>query len=142
MATLTIQRSSEYLNRFRNIEILVDGKRAGKVANGDSLQVEVPTGTHAIQARIDWATSNSVDLTASEGEAYFFQLAGFKGAKWFIPVALLLTIGTWAIDYLLEVSISLFISIPILLFMVYILTVGRKKYLTLTPIPFTNSTSS
>jgi hypothetical protein len=142
MATLIIQRSSEYLNRFRNIEILVNGKPAGKVANGDTLQIDVPAGIHAVVARIDWATSNTVNLTATESEAYLFKLAGFRGARWFIPVGLLLTIGTWAIDYFLDVNISLFVSIPLLLLLVYILTVGRRKYLTLTLIPPTNSAAS
>jgi len=133
-ATLIIQRSNEFLNRFRNIEILIDGKRAGKVANGSTVEFEVYPGEHAINARIDWASSNPANLHMAEGETYLLVLSGFRGSKWMIPVGLLLTFGTWALDHALDINISLAISIPILIGLLYMLTIGSKKYLTLTPI--------
>ena len=45
MATINITRSNEYTNRFRNYIILIDGKEAGKIGNGESCDLYVEGGT-------------------------------------------------------------------------------------------------
>ena len=132
MPTLSIQRSSEYVNRFRDIQILLDGKKIGAVANGGIATFEIPAGTHTVQAKIDWAYSPAVSIEVAEGESCTLHLAGFKGSKWIMPVAITASIAAFLIDKYVHLSLSLFVTIPLVIGMVYILTLGRKKYLSLT----------
>lgn len=77
MAIIEINRSSEYSNRLRKIKLFLDGKQLGVIANGETISFETNAGTHKLQAKIDWCTSNTIDLTITGNEKRSFDLTSF-----------------------------------------------------------------
>jgi hypothetical protein len=69
-------------DRLRKYTVLIDGKAAGHVGRGQSVQAEVPPGRHEVRLKIDWCGSPSVWVEATPGGR--IQLAaeptgGFQG---------------------------------------------------------------
>ncbi|WP_299119577.1 hypothetical protein [uncultured Winogradskyella sp.] len=90
MPILHINRISEYENRARKIKIEVNGKLITKIKNGENLELELTPGKHLIQAKIDWCSSNllevemeeqtetNVELKKGEGSAIYRITFGYK----------------------------------------------------------------
>ncbi|MFC7444742.1 hypothetical protein [Mesoflavibacter profundi] len=66
MPTVTFNRISEYENRFRKIRLEVNGKLFTKINNGEIKKLELPYGKHYFQAKIDWCTSNILEVELIE----------------------------------------------------------------------------
>jgi hypothetical protein len=66
MPTLTINRISEYENKGRKIRIEIDGKLVTKIKNGENLSLELSSGKHSLQAKIDWCSSNVLEIEMKE----------------------------------------------------------------------------
>ena len=62
------RRSGGYRDRLRSYWIEVDGRRAGKVAEGEQAEFPVPPGEHTVKAVIDWAGSPAVRVDVGAGE--------------------------------------------------------------------------
>jgi|SRR5882757_2638422 len=103
MANVKITRISEYANRIRNIKLFVDGKEIDVIANGQTKDLTISGGTHTLQAKIDWCTSNKVTFTVGENESKTFTLSSFAKHS----------------------SLGIFAAI-------YYITFGANKYLNLT----------
>ena len=136
MPKLYFHRTSEYSNNARNVVIFVDGKKALSVPNGGSDVMDIETGAHEVYAKIDWCYSPVLKLNLKEDDKQKLEISSFKMAKWMIPLALFCVLIYFAGDYFFEVNLSfLFIVvIPIFLYQIYYLTLGRKKYLQITPL--------
>lgn len=79
MAVIIITRPNDYLNRVRKINIILDGKKIGTVANNQTQEFNVGPGTHALKASIDWCGSNTLNFTIAEDTALKFNLDSFAG---------------------------------------------------------------
>jgi hypothetical protein len=132
MAKLSIKRSSEFLNRTRNIAIYIDGQKVGVMSNGDIRDFEVAEGTHTLKAKIDWCGSRDYNFTVVGNETKELRLSGFKYANYVMPVFMVLlaarfmlrrTDGIDAVNYMLII----FALLP-----VYYMTLGTNDYLRLT----------
>ncbi|MCX8532898.1 hypothetical protein [Chryseobacterium luquanense] len=76
MAKIIINRSSEFSNKLRSIEILLDNKRIGEIKDGESNEFEISPGNHALKAKIDWCTSNLINLCINEDGILRYNLSG------------------------------------------------------------------
>ncbi len=131
MAKIIIQRTNEVNNRFRNYNIYIDDKFMGKIANGQSVEFEMTDETHMVEARIDWCSSPTIIVSKKGREAKTIQVGGFKYAKWLMPVTLGI-IGLHALfSNFFNFDYFMFLILPAFLFIIYYLTIGRKKYLTI-----------
>jgi hypothetical protein len=54
MATIIINRTSEYLNLMRNYGIYIDGKKIDTIANGETKEFNISVGHHSLYTKIDW----------------------------------------------------------------------------------------
>ena len=135
MATLKLERTNEYNNRVRNYGVYIDGMKVGEISNGESKSFDVAAGKHNIVCKIDWRSSPTISLELSNEEVVTLKVGGFKSGNWIVPFSLFSS-------FLLPLLINrvpefiylycLFIQIGGLI--IYYLTVGRKKYLTLAEI--------
>jgi hypothetical protein len=134
MPKLYFHRTSEYANNARKIAVYVDGKKALSVPNGGSAVFDTEVGEHEIYATIDWCSSPAIKVTLEENAKQKLEISSFKMAKWMIPLALFCVLIYFAADYFFEKNLSfLFIVVvPIFLYQIYYLTLGRKKYLQIT----------
>lgn len=72
MATIHIERARmSWMDRARSYKVHVDGEQVGEIANGGSLVVDVPDGTHEVQLRIDWCSSPVVRVEATSRTPVF-----------------------------------------------------------------------
>lgn len=134
MATITVERSNEYLNYFRAIKIYIDGVYVGDVANGNKASFEVPEGEHTVRAKIDWCSSEEHTMTVMNDSEQTLKLTGFKGYKYLSVIALLFVVLLLIDEDLSVVWIKqLSIALGVICFMwfLYIFTIGRNRYLTL-----------
>ena len=132
MKSLQLKRTNEFVNFFRDYHVYVDGKKIGAISNGQLKKYKIPEESKQLVLKIDWCSSNIFDISSKEnpvllvGSNSFLKKVIIIGCIISAPLLILSFIG---IDEKLE-HLYL-IMIPLLLFFIYFLTFGRKKYLIL-----------
>lgn len=149
MAQIRIKRSSQFANRFRKINILIDDKKLADISNNQALTLDVPSGHHNISASIDFIKTEPLWFHSDESIMAEFELSSplkfsFKSvALSFIEIIVVIYIVS-LITFksntflLLPIFMASFILLELLAVkfnfgfnILYYLTFGRKKYLTL-----------
>jgi hypothetical protein len=67
------RRSGRYQDRARAYKVLLDGQEVGKVKHGESVSVDATPGPHRLQMKIDWATSEPIDLDVQPDQDLHFE---------------------------------------------------------------------
>jgi hypothetical protein len=96
MATLVINRSSEYANALRNIKIFLDDKEIGTVANGEEKEFDIPEGFHTLQAKIDWCSSpkTTFNITSTGKKSYGLSSFASRSRFGLLSTIYYITFGT------------------------------------------------
>ena len=134
MAKIKIKRSSEYNNKMRAIKILVDGKQIGTIADGETKEFTTSEGAHKIEAKIDWCGSPEVLFTVKDAEIKYFNIESFSQKNKFfnsIYLVLVITVLHFVLAQTIDFHYTFLLILPTFFLLLYHLTVGRKKYLTL-----------
>ncbi|WP_426278849.1 hypothetical protein ACN9MN_06365 [Chryseobacterium sp. S-02] len=76
MGKIIINRSTEYANYLRSIEIHLGEKKIGEIRNGESKIFEVNPGKYVLKAKIDWCTSNEIHLEVNSDNTFRYNLTG------------------------------------------------------------------
>lgn len=134
MATIKIQRTSEYNNKLRDFSIYVDGNKVGTIADGEVKEFTTTPGTHVVTAKIDWCSSQNVSVEVEDHKAAALEVGGFKFGNWILPLVIGVVIVFVALQNFTGSEYILFAFVPLLVLLFYYLTVGRKKYLRLAAI--------
>lgn len=134
MATIKLQRISEYNNRMRDYKIFIDGLQVGTIANGETKEFATTAGQHSVSAKIDWCSSPDISINTDDNETKNLQVSGFKNGNWLMPIAG----GIIALHFILkmafDIEYTIVLVIPVFILLLYYLTFGRNKYLTLTEV--------
>ncbi|MCE3283091.1 MAG: hypothetical protein K0Q66_1828 [Chitinophagaceae bacterium] len=127
------------MNRLRNINVFVDGKKAGAVKNGSSEEFTVEPGSHQVECKIDWCACEPLNVELKENEVKILKLqSGLKYLNYFYIVIILVVIGRLFFRFSGQPmpgwydTAVVVILVPSLVYLFYFLTVGKKKYLSLT----------
>jgi hypothetical protein len=67
-STILITRTSQWANRFRPIDIYLDGLQVGSVKDGKTIQVSVPPGTREFVVKLAWCRSKPLRLRIGAGQ--------------------------------------------------------------------------
>jgi hypothetical protein len=67
-AAIVVKRPSTWGFLLRSVIIYIDGKKAGKVGNGQSALFDVAAGNHAVHIRVDWMKTKPLVVNAWPGE--------------------------------------------------------------------------
>jgi len=70
---IEVRRTSQYANKMKNINVLIDSVEAGKIKDGGRLRIDLEPGELEIQVKIDWCVSQALRFTLDEGEALKFR---------------------------------------------------------------------
>lgn len=131
MSTLKIERPSQFNNSMRDYTILVDGTPAGSIKDGETREISLSPGSHTVAAKIDWCSSPEVAINLVQGQVAALKVGGFKYSNWLMPLAG----GIIGLHFVLKIFFQLeyliVLVFPAFLFLVYYLTLGRKKFLSL-----------
>jgi hypothetical protein len=82
LALLKIVRDSGYADRLRAYKVIVDGKTAGQIRDGETKEFPISGGQHDLSLKIDWCGSQRVQFTISDGDALTFHAkSNLRGPK-------------------------------------------------------------
>jgi hypothetical protein len=132
MATIRISRTSEFVNKIRDYQIYLDGQKVGTVANGETMRFDATSGEHTLIAKIDWCCSQELKLNIDQAETKEFKVGGFKSSNWLMPIGVGLAVLSFVMNRFIDAGWAFIIALPIFILLLYYVTIGRKKYLTLT----------
>ena len=137
MTTIKIKRSNDYM--MREFRLFIDGKKIGTIANAQTKEFDIAAGQHSIIARIDWCRSPELTFETNDEASKIFLVGGLKSWRWLMPLGSIFII----LSLLLKDKVSNYITailvlIP-LLYLLYYLTIGSKKYLTIKELKKENS---
>ncbi|MBL7719311.1 MAG: hypothetical protein JNL72_10785 [Flavipsychrobacter sp.] len=131
MARIVIVRSNEYINRYRGIHLFLNNEKLSTIWNDETLEFEVPDGEHSLVAKIDWCGSPVSRFHISGKDTQVFRLSGFRHSKMLMPVSVGLFLAYVIMQYFFHHELSIFFILPLLLVLVFYISIGRNQYLTL-----------
>ena len=131
MATIRLKRTSEYNNRMRDYKIFIDGKQVGTIANGETKDFPTTVGQHIVTAKVDWCSSPELSIEPKESQTSSLKVGGFKYGQILMPIGIGLIVLHFILSKFADFDYIMFLVAPLFLLLVYYLTIGRKKYLTL-----------
>jgi hypothetical protein len=131
MATIKLQRTSEYVNLYRDYHIYLDGEKIGTLSNGKTKEFETTDGQHSLIAKIDWCSSPTLTFYVDKLKTKHIKVGGFKYSNWTMIIGFLLLVLGFVLNYLFDNEWSIFLPIPAFLLLIYYFTLGKNKYLTL-----------
>ena len=136
---IIVSRKSEVMNRRRNYRIFIDGKEVGLIKNDSSEEFEVEPGSHNVQCKIDWCYSPTFNVDVKEGKNSYIRVG--SGMKFYLPLLILMFIGVFFPMFFKFAKLPLpdwtntakiILVAPVVLYLLYNLTLNRKKYLLIT----------
>lgn len=65
---IILTRRNSYVDKFRKYELIIDGKKCGKIRNNSEIKINLTEGTHTLYLLIDWCKSNELVITINENE--------------------------------------------------------------------------
>jgi hypothetical protein len=131
MTTIQITRPKEWQNRIRKYHIYVDNEKVGEVANGETKDFLITPGQHTVVAKIDWCSSPEFSHNYSSDEIQYLKVSSNKIMKWLPLLVFPILILNLFFRKLINPDYIMFLFVPVLLVVIYMLTFGRRKYLTL-----------
>jgi hypothetical protein len=131
MATLKIHRANDYINALREYRLFVDGQKIGTISNNQTKDFEIPAGRHTLIARIDWCSSPELSFELNDNDSKTLLVGGLKNGNWIFPLIMIMFVLSLLLPNTSFNYYKLIFVLPPLLFILYILTIGRKDFLTL-----------
>lgn len=131
MSAIILQRHNEYVNSQRSYRIFIDGVAAGNIRNGETKNYPVAAGRHRVMAKIDWCGSEEIEVDVKEGESVTVAVSGFRFSNWLMPLSSGIIALHFILDMTIDFSYLIFLVIPVLLGLIYLVTIGKNKYLRL-----------
>src|SRR5450755_4697549 len=85
VASIRVIRDSGYREFLRAYAIVLDGKRTCELRRGQTRELSLSPGRHAISVRIDWCGSKALDFVATAGATVTFIVrSGCRGWRIFL----------------------------------------------------------
>ncbi|MGM1057466.1 MAG: hypothetical protein ACQEWG_16390 [Bacteroidota bacterium] len=133
MSKIVIKRKSQWANKMRGIGLYLNGEKIGTIDDGETKEFQIEPGLHRLSAKIDWCGSPIEEIKLKQNDVKHVELSGFKKSQWLLP-SLLFFAGISLVLSFFDIDTSFItwtILLPLLLYLFYFVTIGRKKYLSL-----------
>lgn len=145
-STITIKRTNQYANKFREIKVFLDDRLLFELSNNETKSAEVPAGKHRLSARVDWGRAEPLNILIEKDKTASFELGSpivfKKGYSRDSIIRSVILIGGSVVGRIMDNSwITWFALLFPLLWLIrdsfftkeksvlYYITFGRKKYL-------------
>jgi hypothetical protein len=135
---IIVSRPNQWLNRTRIVKVFIDDVEAGSVKNGSSEEFAIGSGQHIVQCKMDWQSSPVMIVNLNQNEIEYLIVK--NAMKYYWPLFLLMLIGVGINLFYLRYQtqrplgaslLQLALILPALIYLLYYITIGRKKYLIL-----------
>jgi hypothetical protein len=133
---LVLTRSGQTQNRRQNYKVIIDRTEAGLIKNDTSEEYELSPGTHTIQCKINWMSSQEKTFDIKEGANTYLKVS--NSLKFYLPLYILLLAGLLFPLYFRFAKLPIpdyaqtFRTVAIFPFIIYYLvylTILRKSFL-------------
>ncbi|MGL5014271.1 MAG: hypothetical protein ACRC6V_08275 [Bacteroidales bacterium] len=131
MVTIEITRSRELLNSVREYSIYIDDKLVGSIYNGRTVEFNVLNGEHRVRVDIDWLSSQEMIVSGESDQTIKLVVSN---SKYITPLFWTIIMLPIVFSILCEISFIgnyAYLLLLIVLFPLYMVTIGRKRYLSL-----------
>jgi len=128
---LIIKRSSEWNNKLRDYGIYIDDKKIGTIANGETKEFDLDSGTYKINGKIDWCKSPKINFEITENDSKKIEISGYKYGRLISIISAVLALIYFLVFYVFDKQLNfliLFVAIG-LIYPLYFLTFGKNQYL-------------
>ena len=95
MTTIHIRRGSGWTDYLRRYVVMLDDREVARLGRDQEIALPTTAGTHTLQLRLDWCSSNAVSFSLGQGESRTFACGNNAG-----PLLAVLYIVLWPSDYL------------------------------------------
>ena len=135
---IILSRPNRWLNGSRGFSVVIDGMEAGNIQNGSSIKIPLSPGPHTIQCRMAWLSSRQLLVECKSNQ--FDYLVVTSGMTYYWPAYSILIAGI-CLKWLMQaggmsrpawaIIAELLLILPPLLYMLFYLTMARRRYLLL-----------
>ena len=134
MSKLILHRPNEYVARWRKYQVLVDNVVVGRLATNETITIDVDEGQHKVQFKIDWVKSREMEVTLLPNGELAMTVEFFKKFQWlFHPVMVFFVTAIFFINFFHPVPWwAIIMILPGFLAIVFFITIGRRKFFTVT----------
>jgi len=77
---LKIVRHGGYTDSLRSYKIFLDDKPVGTIARNAVLELDIPSGPHKLQAKVDWCQSPPLTIQAAPNQSVEVEVTNHWGA--------------------------------------------------------------
>lgn len=131
MGKLIISRRKEWSNRGRKFKIFINDENVDYIENGEVKELNLEPGINKVLFKVDWCSSQEIDLEISDEKAKTIEVSGFKIGRWMYPLFYALLAAYFIIKVAFNVYLKelMYPVIPLTLIILYYVSFGRKKYI-------------
>lgn len=129
MTKLNIILTKGLSRRTKRVTLYFDGEEVEVVYNNETKELEIPSGTHRLSARTGWCGSEDYTFTMTEDETRTLEIDIFKYANWIVSSIFMVMALHFIAMLMWNIKFISLLNIPLILFFLYYLTLGRNKYL-------------
>ena len=97
---IRVTRGKAWSDKLRAYKIFIDDDYCGDINENETKEFPVETGSHTIYAKIDWCSSNKLNVIVSDSPLELEVGPTLAGKKFWIPFYQHLTLTLWRKNYL------------------------------------------
>ena len=131
MPYINVTRSGEVMNSSLRFKVMIDGKKAGEVADDESQKIQVDAGKHTIKIKMQlWSSPELTFDATSDAERSFYVRSNKTAAKMFV-IYMLFIAASSALIFIIPIWAYIIISVAMLVIAIRYAVIKRDQYLEL-----------
>lgn len=64
---IVLSRGRAFHDKFRKYKVFIDDKHVANIRESEDISIEVKPGKHKVCLKIDWCSSNTIEIEVEEG---------------------------------------------------------------------------
>lgn len=132
MPTIKVIRKNTNTDILRKYKLIVDNNELEPIARNEIKEFDIAVGLHTIIAKLDWVGSKEIEFDIKDGDLKTFEISSFPQSKWIMPLSAIFILVDIILQFFFpNFELFLYLAIPGFLLLIYYITFGRSRYLTL-----------
>lgn len=95
MPNIKLIRDSGWADKVRSYKIILDGEELCNIKDGQIFDCPISSGTHVIEAKIDWCGSGKINFEVSDEDIVFDVKSSLRGSAIFGAIFMLFQPNSW-----------------------------------------------